>query len=130
MNVSAYWAEIEKWLLANVPDAIPFLPAGASQSAFTAAERQLGYDIPGDVKEFLAVHDGSGHLWFHDRGEFMSLRIMLSLWDMEVDLWGDGNNDEWANPHGLIKKKWFSRNWLPDRMGPPMIGMLLASPIS
>jgi len=113
MNVAAYWAEIEEWLFANAPDAIPFLPAGASPSAFAAAERQLGYHIPADVKEFLAVHDGSGHLWLHDRGEFMSLKTMLSLWDMEVDLWGNGNNDEWAKPSGPIRKKWFTRDWLP-----------------
>jgi hypothetical protein len=54
--------------------------------------------MPREVKEFPAVHDGSAHLWLHDRGEFMSLDGMLAAWDQESDMWGDGNNDEWANP--------------------------------
>jgi cell wall assembly regulator SMI1 len=113
VKISECWAGIEQWLSANAPDAIPLLPDGASAAVLAAAEETLGYALPREVKEFLAVHDGSGHLWLHDRGEFMSLATILSSWDNEFDLWGDGNNDEWANPQGPIKKKWFNRHWLP-----------------
>jgi cell wall assembly regulator SMI1 len=112
-NVGECWVDIEKWLSANAPEAIPVLPAGASPAAFAAAEETLGYALPGELRAFLAVHDGSGHLWLHDAGEFMSLATVLSSWDNEFDLWGDGNNDEWADPQGPIKKKWFTRKWLP-----------------
>ena len=112
-QVAECWADIERWLSVNVPKAIPLLPAGASPAAFAAAEETLGYALPREVKEFLAVHDGSGHLWLHDRGEFMSLETILSSWDQEFDLWGDGDNDEWADPSGPIQKKWFTREWLP-----------------
>jgi cell wall assembly regulator SMI1 len=61
----------------------------------------------------LAIHDGSGNLWLHDRGVFLSLEGLLEAWEQEFDLWGDGDNDEWATPEGPIKKKWFSRKWLP-----------------
>ena len=108
-----YWADIERWLSVHAPAAIPLLPAGASSTALDAAEETLGYPLPREIREFLAVHDGSGNLWLHDRGEFMSLGTMLSSWDNEFDLWGDGNNDEWADPQGPIKRKWFTREWLP-----------------
>jgi cell wall assembly regulator SMI1 len=113
VKVAEYWADIERWLSAHAPDAIPLLPAGASAAAFEAAEETLGYPLPRELREFLAVHDGSGNLWLHDRGEFMSLDTILSSWDNEFDLWGDGDNDEWATPRGPIKKKWFTRKWLP-----------------
>jgi cell wall assembly regulator SMI1 len=113
VNVAECWSQIEKWLSANSPAAVPMLPPGVTDAALAQAEATLGFAIPREVKEFLAVHDGSGPLWLHDRGEFMSLDGILAAWDQEFDLWGDGNNDEWANPQGPIKKKWFTRRWLP-----------------
>lgn len=113
VNIAGCWSQIEMWLSANAPDAVPLLPAGAAPAAFAKAEETLGYALPREVKEFLTVHDGSAHLWLHDRGEFMSLDLILSSWDNEFDLWGDGDNDEWAKPRGPIKKKWFTRKWLP-----------------
>jgi len=113
VKVADCWAAIEQWLSAHAPDATPLLPAGASVAALDVAEETLGYPLPGEVREFLAVHNGSGNLWLHDRGEFMSLETILSSWDNEFDLWGDGNNDEWAIPQGPIKTKWFTRKWLP-----------------
>lgn len=113
VNIATCWAQIEQWLSVNAPDAVPMLPAGASPKAFTQAEKTLGYPLPREVQEFLAIHDGSAALWLHDRGAFMSLDSILTAWDQEFDLWGDGNNDEWATPRGPIKKKWFTRKWLP-----------------
>lgn len=113
VNVTECWSQLERWLSANVPDAVPLLPPGAPATAFAQAEKTLGFALPREAKEFLAVHDGSAHLWLHDRGEFMSIEGIVSAWDQEFDLWGDGNNDEWANPQGPIKKKWFNRKWLP-----------------
>jgi cell wall assembly regulator SMI1 len=104
VDIAECWSQIEAWLAANAPDAIPFLPAGTSSEEFAKAETFLGFAIPREVKEFLAIHDGSAHLWFHDRGEFMSLNTILSAWDQEFDLWGDGNNYEWTKPRGAIKK--------------------------
>ena len=102
-NAAGYWADIERWLAAHVPEAIPLLPAGAAARALDGAEETLGYPLPRDVREFLSVHDGGGNLWLHDRGEFMSLGTILS----------SCNNDEWARPNGPIRKKWFTRKWLP-----------------
>jgi cell wall assembly regulator SMI1 len=113
VNLVRCWADIERWLSANAPDMVPLLPVGASPAAFAAAEETLGYALPRELKGFLAVHDGSGRLWLHDRGEFMSLGTILASWDQEFDLWGDGDNDEAAAPRGPIRKRWFTRRWLP-----------------
>lgn len=113
VDIAACWSRIERWLAANAPGAASGLPAGASRPAFARAEKVLGYPLPREVKESLALHDGSAHLWLHDRGEFLSLDGILSAWDQEFDLWGDGNNDACAAPRGPIKKKWFTRKWLP-----------------
>ncbi|MDB5346401.1 MAG: hypothetical protein JWP89_4778 [Schlesneria sp.] len=112
-TIADCWKQIESWLSANTPEAALSLPPGASPAAFAQAEQVLGYALPGEVKEFLAIHDGSAGIWLHDRGVFMSLSEILSAWDQEFDLWGDGNNDEWATPAGPIQKKWFARMWLP-----------------
>jgi cell wall assembly regulator SMI1 len=112
-SVSKSWERIERWLADNLPAAVPLLPNGASADTFAQAEDTLGFAIPKEIKDFLTIHDGSGNLWLHDYGEFMSVAEILVAWDQEVDLWGDGNNDEWATPHGPIRKVWFSRKWLP-----------------
>lgn len=107
------WTEIESWLQANVPDALP-LPDGVSAEDIEEAEETLEFKIPASVKAFLKVHDGSGDVWMHDLGVFMSLETIMSSWEEEVDLWEDGDNDDLAEPrHPGIKKNWFNRKWLP-----------------
>ena len=113
LEIANYWSRIEQWLTMNMPPAQMLLPQGVSPGALIQAESLLGFEIPGELKEFLLIHDGSGILWLHDYGEFMSLKQIISAWDMEVDLWDDGENDEWAKPSGPIKKRWFTRDWLP-----------------
>ena len=113
MKAAECWAGIEQWLAAHATEAIPLLPAAASLGGLDAAEKMLGFALPHEVRDFLGVHDGSGGVWLHDCGEFMSLAAMLSSWENEFDLWGDGSNDKCADPRGPIKKKWFTRNWLP-----------------
>ncbi|WP_439631840.1 TIGR02996 domain-containing protein [Gemmata sp.] len=54
------WTRIEAVLRATAPDLLAALPAGASPEAIAAAERRLGVELPADVRESYAVHDGSG----------------------------------------------------------------------
>jgi cell wall assembly regulator SMI1 len=86
---------------------------GISDGQLAQAEEKLGFALPPELVQFLQVHDGSGGLWLHDRGEFMSLEGVLSAWDREVDLWGDGDNDDYSKPSGPIKRKWFTQGWVP-----------------
>jgi cell wall assembly regulator SMI1 len=113
IEIAHYWSRIEQWLATHMTAALQFLPGGVSHEALLEAESTLGYEIPGQLKKFLLIHDGSGDIVLHDYGVFMSLKQMMANWDMEVDLWGDGDNDEWAQPSGPIKKRWYAREWLP-----------------
>ncbi len=113
LDVGGCWARIEEWLAANAPDALRRLPRGVSQAAIAKAEKKIGYALPADIAQSLSIHNGSGDIWLYDHGVFMSLGRMVEEWDMLVDLWDDGNNDEWAEPEGPIKKRWFTRKWLP-----------------
>jgi cell wall assembly regulator SMI1 len=113
LDVPGCWTRIERWLAANAPDALERLPRGVSPAAVAKAEKTLGYALPRAVVQSLSIHNGSGNLWLYDHGVFMSLERMAEEWDMLVDLWDDGNNDEWAEPKGPIKKRWFTRKWLP-----------------
>jgi len=112
-DIAKCWTRIEKWLAAKMPAALQFFPKGVKSAAISKAEKTLGFQLPSELAEFLAIRDGSGNLWLHDRGVFLSLAGIMEAWDNEFDLWGDGNNDEWASPQGPIKKKWFTRRWLP-----------------
>jgi cell wall assembly regulator SMI1 len=78
VTVTDSWARIERWLSSNAPEVVPLLPPGAAAPAFAEAAETLGYPLPVEVAEFLALHNGSAQLWLHDQGEFMALEGMLS----------------------------------------------------
>ena len=113
MHAGEFWGSITRWASANAPAIVPHIPPGVSPLALARAESVLEFEIPVELKEFLLVHDGSGDICLHKLGVFMSLKMIMTCWDNEFDLWGDGQNDEWAKPDGPIQAKWFTRVWLP-----------------
>ncbi len=113
LEIKEAWAQIKGWLTEHAGDVIEKLPPGVKPNSVAKAQEQLGFEIPSELVIFLGAHDGSGQVVFHDWGYFMSLEQMLQEWDMQVDLWGDGENDGEATPPAKVRKKWFSPKWLP-----------------
>ncbi|MGE3803421.1 MAG: SMI1/KNR4 family protein [Gemmataceae bacterium] len=113
IDIASCWARIERWLGDNVAEVVKSLPRGARPAALARAEKLLQYELPGDLKEYLSIHDGSGGLSLHDDGKFMSVAEILAAWKNNFGAYGDNTTDEWVRPRGPIRKKRFRRKWLP-----------------
>jgi cell wall assembly regulator SMI1 len=116
VGVHENWQQVERWLAAHAADVLARLPPGASESALVEAEETIGFPLPRDLRESLAVHDGNeGVFWLHEDqlGGLMPLRDIVETWQTLVDLFGDGSNDASAKPPAPIKRRWWHRKWVP-----------------
>jgi len=85
------WVRIAAVLEATAPDLLAALPAGASSADVAGAEQRLGVELPADVRESFAVHDGSGEHTGFDvprgyvdgvlAGHLLSLDEVVSKWE-------------------------------------------------
>ena len=114
------WARIEAVLRATAPDLLAALPAGASSEAVAAAERRLDVELPADVRETYAAHDGSGadilpHVAFGLIGvPLLSLAECISDRERWLGWWEGGSfDDSRADPRGPIRRQWWCRGWVP-----------------
>lgn len=118
MGVVDDWRRVERWLSAHAPAVLAHLPVGATAPDLDAAEASLGVPLPASVRESLAVHDGAD-LYIYDGqrgwplGRPMALREIVAQHQMLVNLFGDGSNDEWAQPPPGVRACWWHREWLP-----------------
>jgi len=77
------WAEL-KALLADVsPDVTESLSKGAGAKSISSAQKELGFDLPNDLRDSLRVHDGQAtdEILFH--GEWYLLSIEKTVSDRE-----------------------------------------------
>jgi cell wall assembly regulator SMI1 len=74
------WRRIVAWYEANTPTGTLLLPPGASEGALAAAEAQLGFPLPDDLRSFYRLHDGLGGSWLLHYGEFLSLSALVMQW--------------------------------------------------
>lgn len=121
------WMRIEAVLRATAPDLLAALPAGASPEAIAAAERHLGVELPADVRETYAAHDGTGGV--DDGGGIIpteyygllgvalhSLDEMVREWQM----WQEWRGSQPVEPRisnlplkGPVKAERSNPRWLP-----------------
>jgi cell wall assembly regulator SMI1 len=109
------------------PGRFSALPAGAPPDAIAAAEERLGFQLPAEVRESYAVHDGTGGA--HDRlgadilphAAFGLIGVpMLSLDEAVRDreMWvgsrdGGAFDRDQARPQGPVRAEWWSPRWFP-----------------
>ena len=51
VDIATSWGRIEKWLAAEMPAALPFLPQGVRPAAVARTEKTLGYRLPQELAE-------------------------------------------------------------------------------
>jgi cell wall assembly regulator SMI1 len=97
---------------------LPRLSAGASTGDLAATETAMGVGLPEPLRESLAAHDGAD-LYIYDGkrgtplGCPMALREIVAHHRMLVDLFGDGHNDDVAQPPAGVRACWWHRAWVP-----------------
>jgi cell wall assembly regulator SMI1 len=116
VGIHEAWQEVERWLGTHATDVLTRLPPGASESALVEAEAALGFSLPRELRESLAIHDGNERaFWLHEEqfGALMPLRDIVQTWQTLVELFGVGSNDASAKPPARIKRHWWHRKWAP-----------------
>jgi cell wall assembly regulator SMI1 len=117
------WKKIEAWLERWSPNARKSLRPGASDEALAALGQRLGFELPGELREHLEVHDGqdlaadcgllNGWIFLScDRIE-RSHRIVTTLLKN-----GDFRKNQAMSKDGLVKPVWWSERWIPFLEGP------------
>jgi cell wall assembly regulator SMI1 len=120
MEVAKAWSRVERWLAANAPAQLPRLPSGVGEADLVAAEASMGLRLPAPLRESLVIHDGSGGgMYIYDRrrvaplGNPMALREIVAQHRMRVRLFGDGSNDDAAEPPPGVRACWWHPSWVP-----------------
>ena len=121
------WARIAAVLRATAPDLLAVLPTGASPGVIAAAERELGVELPADVRESFAIHDGSGgvdhgagiipHEYYGSGGfPLLSLGEAVDTWRMWQMWRGDGDVEAAFRPdliEGPVRAERYNARWVP-----------------
>jgi hypothetical protein len=91
----------------TLAELLPHASPGVSLSALQAAENRLGVALPGDLREFLLVSDGSEWADFPGCGfQVLSLEDMLGIWSLPeehrsgpqrlIDVGSDGSRERFC----------------------------------
>ena len=114
MGIAENWREVERWLSAHAPKVLARLPKGASETDFDYVEKTWRLALPRDLRESLAIHDGSAQtvgLYGPNEsplGELLSLHEIVLAWRSLKSLAGRK-----AESIKGVKKFWWHRKWLP-----------------
>lgn len=108
------WARLERWCRDHHPALLNDLAAGATAEQIGALERAIGQQLPVDVRESFALHNGCGNLLF--------TRESLTTEGAEYD-WGvwrsvAGHNEEHREdmrgfPPDTVALDYTNAGWIP-----------------
>lgn len=107
---------LTEWLKANYPEGLEDLNPPATAEQLTALEQVLGFDLPKELRELLAIHNGQdsegGYLF--DGQEFLSAERIAEEWGVWKKLL-DGK--KFAGSHSRaekgIRNDWWNAGWVP-----------------
>ena len=114
MTITENWQEVERWLSAHAPKVLASLPKGASAKALAEAEKVLGLALPQDLRESLAVHDGSAETFaFYGPndillGKPLSAKEVVASW-CSLEFLAGGRSESFKG----VKRFWWNRKWVP-----------------
>jgi cell wall assembly regulator SMI1 len=116
-SIRASWEKISFWYASNAPKGALTLSPGASEDEIQLLERLLGVNLPADIRESYAIHDGNRYLqsFFPDGGALQSIDRIAQAWLVLADRVSKGLVVYAENvfPEGPIKKTWWNLRWIP-----------------
>ncbi len=108
------WARLERWCRDHHPALLNRLAPGATAEQIGALERAIGQQLPADVREWFALHNGCGDLLFGCE----SLRTASV--ENDWDLWSSvaGHNEEHRDdmrsfPPETVALDYTNAGWVP-----------------
>jgi len=111
------WSKIERWLKAKSPAALASFRGPASPEELAKLEKDLGFPVPAELREFLAVRNGQapeslcgtlrGWIFLGAAGIGKFAKTMARLKSA-----GDFE-DQQARGDGKVKSDWWNERWVP-----------------
>ncbi len=102
------WDDIKVFLKANVPSVIDTLNGPATEEELRQLETEVGYELPGDFKEFMLVHNGQNDPsrleTLCEEGTLLSISSIIETYQMLNQI----NESEDIGP-----VEWWDRKYLP-----------------
>lgn len=118
-EVDAAWDRIERWLVANQPEAFAALRPGASAADLDAVESALGVQLPAAFRASLQRHDGQTFdgPWLVDGGQLCAIADALDEWTSWKEMLDAGDLDGFeidARPAPQVGgDTWWRPGWIP-----------------
>ena len=125
-NIESNWQRIAAWYDANTPGGTFVLADGATEQQLADFEKEIGFEIPPDLRESFALHNGTvGDGYLLHWGELLTLERVLywhreySQWQQSEDAWGLEPDYRANRIEGPIKPIWWNsfRLVLTDNSG-------------
>lgn len=131
-TIQLLWQRIETWMSNHAPQSRQSLLPGASETDIQLAETTMGIILPEDFKASSRLHNGGYTLDAVSNMEILSLKDIISDWQMykELEEWGTWDEmipyyftkdviaSGWQT--GPIQPVWWHIRWIPfgrDRAG-------------
>lgn len=108
------WARLERWCREYHPALLNGLAGGATAEQIGALERAIGQQLPADVRESFALHNGCGRLLFA-RDSFSTERAEHDwiFWRSAAYLNEEFREEMRAFPLGTVALDYTNAGWVP-----------------
>lgn len=106
------WRRIEDWLSANAPQLLDELPEGASEDDIHGVESALGIELPADLRDSLAIHDGDDDVGIAIGWCLLSTTQIVESWLFWHEFMGTSEPSPGVPDKG-VAPVWWSDGWIP-----------------
>jgi uncharacterized protein (TIGR02996 family) len=124
------WARLEGWCRRHHPGLFGIFNPGATAEELEQVEQAIGQPLPADVRESLAIHNGTNEnfLFFAALLGTTSITSIWNVW-LPMDFYNDDYRDGMSSfPAEAIALDYANRGWIPltDDAGSCHLGVDLA----
>ena len=133
-SIRDHWNAIETHLARLAPAVLKSLRPGASERSLQTLEKRLGFPLPADLRQSLAIHDGQlpklkypagkggrlGWAWFFDSEHLLPVEGITRFWTSMNDLAKDDLFDVWRGAWPGLRKdsqirhaSYWNPKWIP-----------------
>ena len=110
---------METWYESNLPEALIALNRGASKSAITRFEEQIGLELPDDLRESFSIHNGEnatkicvGCVYGLNLLSLDGCYRQWKSWNGIIPI-PELDEDAESIPKGYVRPHYFHSSWIP-----------------